>query len=100
MELELFYLNRTKSNNFDEELRVEKLNFRLCNIDGTYRLLNTSLCRNSFSLFVSLCFLFVICLDAVQKLFSAGGELEMLNANMNTFGNKSIPDLLINNDAN
>ena len=59
------------SNNLEEQFRVEKLDIRLGNVNGTSGESNGSLGGDSFALFIGLCFLFIIFLDSAQESFSA-----------------------------
>ena len=46
-----------------------------------------------------MCYLIVF-LDAVEEIDPGGGELEVLDSDMDAFGDDSLPDLLVDDDSN
>lgn len=42
----------------------------------------------------------IVFLDAVEEFYSGGGQFKMLNSNMESFRDDSIPDLLVDNNTN
>jgi hypothetical protein len=93
------YLNR-QSNNLEEKLGIQELNVRLLNIDHTRRLRHHSLSGDAIALLVCLGFLFIVFANAVEEIHSGSRELEMLDTNVNSFGNDTISDLLVDNHTN
>jgi len=90
-------LNR--SNDFKVKLRVQQLDVRLSNIDGSSRLNNNSLSADSLPFLVSFSLFLVIFPHSVKELSSAGGKLKVLNSHVNALRNDSVSDLFVDDDA-
>ena len=88
------------SYNLDEELGVQQGDFRINNVDGSSWLGDLSLGRNFLSILIGCGFFGIVGLDTGQELFPAGGKSQMLNSDVNTLRNDSLPDLLVDCDSN
>lgn len=76
------------------------MNFGLGDVDLSRGLSNNSLSRNALSLLVSFGLFLVIFPDAVQEASSAGGKLQVLNANVDALRNNAVANLLVDDHTN
>ena len=92
-------LNRVRSNNFDEEFGVEKLDVGLFNVDGSRWLFNGPLGRNLLPFLVGFSLLSIIFLNSLQKFFPASRQPKMLDSDVNTLRDDPVSDLLVYNET-
>lgn len=88
------------SNDFEEELGVQQLNIGLLNVDDSSWLGNDSLCRDTGVILVCLSLFLVIFANAIKEIHSGGGELEMLNTDVDSLGDDAVAYLFVDNDSN
>ena len=98
---EIFKYNclNSQSDDFQKEFRIEELDIWFSDFESFGGLLDDPLGGNPLLLLVRLGLELVVLLDAVEEGLPAGGEAEVLNADVNPLGHDSVPDLLVYDDS-
>ena len=93
-----YNLNR-RSDNLEEKLGVEQLDLGLLNVDDSRGLCDHPLGGDALAGLVGLGLLLVVVLDAVEEVDPGGGELEVLDADVDALGDDALADLLVDDDS-